>query len=181
MGYGFRFVFPSPTFKLGGIVMLRIMKILLVLSVAMWGLLGAFGNVTQWSETTGAVAIVTSMSTFAGGAARWQATTNPAIIVAGALFITLFKIVAGLFCVAGAWRMWAARADDAANFAKAKAFALVGCAVAIFGLFSGWIVIGEGWFEFWRSDMMREQAGETAFRYGGMIALIALFVGTRDD
>lgn len=161
--------------------MLRIMKILLVLSVAMWGLLGAFGNIAGWTGTTGAVAAVTSMSTFTGGAVRWQATTNPAVIVAGALFITLFKIVAGLYCVAGAWRMWVARSSDAAKFSEAKTFALVGCAVAIFGLFSGWIVIGEGWFEFWRSDMMREQAGETAFRYGGMIALIALFIGIRDD
>lgn len=161
--------------------MLRIMKILLVLGVAMWGLLGAFGNIAHWTGTTGAVAAVTSMSTFAGGAARWQATTNAAVIIAGALFITLSKTFAGLLCVAGAWRMWAARTGDAAAFAKAKTLALAGCAVAIFMLFSGFIVIGEGWFEFWRSDVMREQAGGTAFRYGGMIALIALFIGTRDD
>ena len=160
--------------------MLRIMKIMLVLSVAMWGLLGAFGNVSDWSGTTGAVAAVASMSTFAG-ADQWRATTNPAVITAGALFITLSKTIAGLLCAAGAWRMWAARTSDATAFAKAKTFALAGCAVAVFMLFFGFIVIGEGWFELWRSDAMALSAGQTAFRYAGMIALIALLIGTRDD
>ena len=77
--------------------------------------------------------------------------------------------------------MWAARADNPASFAEAKTLALTGCAVAVLCLFSGWIVIGEGWFVFWRSDTMREAAGGTAFRYGGFIALIALIIGGRDD
>ncbi len=161
--------------------MLRSIKILFVLSVAIWGLLGAFGNIVDWSGTTGAVAAVTSMSTFEGGADNWRATANPAIIIAGALFIMLSKTIAGLLCLAGAWRMWAARKSNADAFAKAKTFALTGCAVAIFMLFSGFIVIAEGWFELWRSDVMREPVLGSAFRYGGMIALIALFVGARDD
>lgn len=157
------------------------MKILLALGVALWGLLGAIGNLAAWSATTGAVAAVTSMSTFAGGAERWQATTNPAVILAGALFILLAKIACGLLCLIGAWRMWAARGEDAAAFARAKTLALSGCAVAIFMLFVGFAVIGEGWFEFWRSDMLRETAGEPAFRYSATIALIAILVGARDD
>ena len=43
--------------------MLRTTKICLVLTVALWGLLGAFHNVTDWSGTTGAVGAVTSMVT----------------------------------------------------------------------------------------------------------------------
>ncbi len=161
--------------------MLRIMKILLVLSVAMWGLLGAFGNISDWSGTTGAVAAATSMSTFDGGSDDWRATTNPVVIIAGAVFIMLLKIITALLCLAGAWRMWTARTSDAAAFATAKTFALTGCAVAIFMLFTGWIVIAETWFELWRSDAMRDVALGAAFRYCGMIGLIALFVGGRDD
>ena len=161
--------------------MLRIIKIFLVLSVAAWGLVGAFGNIIDWSGTTGAVAAVTSMSTFEGGADDWRATTNPAVIIAGALFIMLSKTVAGLLCLAGAWRMLMARSGDAAGFAKAKTYALTGCAVAVFMLFGGFIVIAESWFELWRSDAMREGVLGSAFRYAGMIAVIALFVGMRDD
>jgi len=161
--------------------MLRIAKILLVLSVAMWGLLGGFGNAADWDGTTGAVSAVTSMSTFEGGADSWRATANPTVVVAGALFITLSKVIAGLLCLAGAWQMWAARTSETAAFAGAKILALAGCAVAVFMLFFGFIVIGEGWFELWRSAAMGETVGPTAFRYGGFIALIALFVGVRDE
>lgn len=91
------------------IIVLRIMKILLVLSVAMWGFLGALGNLTGWNGMIGAVAAVTSMSTVVRGAASWQKTNNPTAIIAGALFITLSKALAGLMCAAGAWRMWSAR------------------------------------------------------------------------
>jgi predicted small integral membrane protein len=160
--------------------MLRIIKVALVLSVALWGMLGALGNIADWEGTTGAVAAVTSMATFPGGAASWRATTNPAVILAGAAFIVLFKVVTAVLCLAGAWRMWAHRKSDAETFSRAKSLALTGCAVAVFSLFLGWTVIGEGWFEFWRSSALRP-AADGAFRYGGFIALIALMVGARDS
>jgi predicted small integral membrane protein len=161
--------------------MLRIMKILLVLSVALWGLLGSLGNIEDWTGTTGAVRAVASMSGFPGGAERWQATTNPLVITAAAVFIVLFKLAVAGLSLTGAWRMWGSRKGDRETFGSAKTLALAGCAVAVLGLFGGWIVVGEGWFEFWRSDALREPAGGAAFRYGGFIALIALMVGSRDD
>ena len=164
-----------------GELMLRIVKILLILAVVAWALVGVLGNALDWEGTTNAVAAVTSMSKFAGGADHWNATTNPAIVTAGASFILLFKVVVVAFCSAGAWRMWIARNDDGEAFEVAKMPALAGCGIAVLSLFGGWVVIGEGWFEFWRSDALREAAGGTAFRYGGFISLIALLVGSRDE
>jgi predicted small integral membrane protein len=161
--------------------MLRIIKIVLVISVGAWALVGAFGNVIGWEATIGAVGATTSMATFEGGADDWRATENPALILAGAVFILALKIIAGVLCLAGAWRMVNTRSGDAAAFHKAKALALTGCAVAMFMLFMGWIVIAETWFEAWRSDLLREQALQSAFRYCGMIGVIALFVGMRDE
>ena len=160
--------------------MLRIMKILLILSVAVFGLVGAFGNIDDWAGTKGAVAATTSMATFEGGAS-WRATSNPAVILTGAVLIPLFKTLGGLLCLAGAWRMWSARAADAAAFAKAKTLALAGCMVLVFMLFAGWIVIAETWFELWRSDALRGPALDAAFRYAGFIGLIALIVGAREE
>lgn len=161
--------------------MLQKTKILLVATVALWGLVGALGNLMHWGETMGAVGAVTSMSTFEGGAESWQATTNPAVLWLGALFIMLSKLAAGVLCSIGAWRMWQAQGGDAAGFATAKKFALAGCAVAVIMLFGGFIVIAESWFELWRSDALRGPVLESAFRYGGFIALIAIFVGMTDD
>tara|TARA_R110001606_G_scaffold75667_2_gene175232 strand:- start:51 stop:536 length:486 start_codon:yes stop_codon:yes gene_type:complete len=161
--------------------MLRIVKMLLILSVAAWALIGALGNVIDWGGTTGAVAAATSMSTFDTVPASARATSNPAVILIGALLITAFKIGVGALCLLGAWRMWDARRGDAADFARAKSLALTGCGVAMFMLFAGWIVIAETWFELWRSPVLLDPVLGSAFRYGGFIAVIALFVGAREE
>lgn len=48
-------------------------------------------------------------------------------------------------------------------------------------LFGGFVVIAESWFELWRSEAMRGPVLESAFRYCGLIALIAVFVATNDN
>ena len=161
--------------------MLRMTKILLIACVALWSLLGAFGNVTDWDGTMGAVRAAASMSTFEGGPESWRAMSNPVVIWMGALMIMLSKLAAGILCSIGAVQMCRARGGDAAGFAAAKRPALAGCGVAMILLFGGFIVIGETWFEMWRSDALRDLSLQTAFRYGGMITLIALFVGGLED
>lgn len=162
-------------------MMLRTTKIFLVLSVAMWALLGALGNVVDWQGTNGAVQAATSMSTFDPVPASARATSNPLIILLGALFITLFKLLSGGLCLFGAWQMWLARAADSMRFAQAKNWALTGCGVSLFMLFAGFIVIAETWFELWRSPVMLDPVLGSAFRYCGTIGVIALFVGAREE
>ncbi len=161
--------------------MLRITKIILVALVAVWAFLGAAFNILHWGETVGAVRATATMATFDGGAENWRATSSPVVIWLGAMLIPALKTTAGLCCLIGAGRMWAARKDDAPTFAAAKTLALSGCAIAMILLFGGWIVIAETWFELWRSDALRDVALQSAFRYGAMIMLIALFVGARED
>ncbi len=86
--------------------MIRFVKIGLIITVVLWGFFGALGNVLNWDETRGAVAAVTSMVSFEGGAESWQATSNQVIIWLGALFIMLSKLSAGVLCTVGAVRMW---------------------------------------------------------------------------
>ena len=160
--------------------MLRSIKILLVLTVAAFGFVGALWNLIDWAGTVGAVEFTTGMTGWQGGGAAWQATTNPLIVHAGAIFIPLMKVLFAVLCLIGAWRMWQARAADREAFQRAKTFALAGCGLAVWMLFAGWIVIAETWFELWRSDLMRSAALESAFRYAGFIGLIALFVAMRD-
>ena len=161
--------------------MLRMLKILLVLTVAAWALLGGSMNILHWQETTGSVAAVTTMATFEGGADSWRATSNPVLILLGSLFITLSKLTGGVLCVLGALKMARARSGDAASFAAAKQLALAGCAVIVFMLFGGFVVIAEGWFDLWRSDVMRGPVLDSAFRYAAIIALIAIFVADKND
>lgn len=160
--------------------MLRTTKILLILTVALWGLVGAFHNILEWNETLSSVAFGASMEVI-DGAESWKATSNPALIWLGALFITLSKTVTGIMCTIGARRMWQAKSADQATFTKAKEIALVGCGISVIMLFGGFIVIAESWFEMWRSPELSSSVLQSAFRYAGMITLIALFVGSKDD
>ena len=160
--------------------MIRIVKIGLIVTVVLWGFFGALGNILHWDETRGAVAAVTSMVSFEGGAESWRATSNPAVIWLGALFIMLSKLTAAILCTIGASRMWASRNGSAADFSAAKGVALAGCGIAVIMLFGGFIVIAESWFELWRSESMSAVL-TAAFRYAGMIALIGIFVAMPDD
>ena len=75
--------------------------------------------------------------------------------------------------------MWQNRSDGAA-FKQAKQLALSGCGIAIMMLFLGFVVVAESWFELWRSEVMRGPVLDSAFRYAGMIGLVALLVATED-
>ena len=162
-------------------MLVRDIKILLILSVVLWGIVGAYGNIAKWDETLSAVGAATSMATFEGGADSWKATSSPIVIWLGALFVMLSKVVAAGLCAIGVQKMFAARAGTAEAFAKAKTYALAGCGVAVFMLFTGFIVIAESWFELWRSDVMRGPVLDSAYRYAGMIGLIAIFVSLREE
>ncbi len=161
--------------------MLRIVKMLLILSVAAWAILGALGNVVDWAGTTGAVEAATTMSTFDPAPTSGRSTANPAVILLGSIFIVSLKVVTGVLCSIGVWRMWRARKAETVEFAQSKTYALTGCGVGIFMLFAGWIVIAETWYELWRSPTMLEPVLGSAFRYAGMIGIIALFVGAREE
>lgn len=161
--------------------MLRLTKILLVLAVAAWGFNGALHNILDWGATLGAVGAVTSMVTIEGGADKWQSVSHPILTWLGALFICGSKILTALLCTAGAFSMWQARKATDLAFGESKRAALAGCGVAMFMLFGGFVVVADGFFEVWNSPVMRDPVLGSAFRYGAMITLIALFVGATDD
>ncbi|PHS18140.1 MAG: hypothetical protein COA86_08320 [Kangiella sp.] len=161
--------------------MLPKIKILLIITVALWGFISAYQNLANWNGTIKAVLSTTSMTTFDDGESSFQATSNPIIIWMGAVFILVSKLTTGIMCSIGALRMWRAQAIDIASFESAKQIALAGCAISMFMLYGGFVVVAEGWFELWRSESMRGPVLESAFRYAGMIAFIAIFVASKDE
>ena len=161
--------------------MIRTVKVGLIIVAALWGYVGALGNLLDWNQALGSVAAVTSMSTFDGGSDSWQAMTSPLLSWLGALFIVSGKLATGVLCTVGAKRMWQSRSSISADFVKAKQVALTGCAVGAIMLFGGFLVIGESWFELWRADGLIRFALIDAFRYGGMLILIAIFVSQPEE
>lgn len=161
--------------------MLRALKTLLILAVAGWGFIAALQNLLDWQGTLDAIRAATSMTTFESGAESWQATSNSLLIWLGAVLIVVSKLASGGLCLLGSGQMWRARHAGTSEFQRSKNLALSGCAISILMLFGGFIVLAETWFELWRSDVLRGPVLDSAFRYGGMIALIALFVSSPDE
>lgn len=152
----------------------------MIFTVALWGGVGAIHNLADWQGTLGAIEAATSMVLIPEGADSWQATSNPLLIWAGALFVLLSKLATGILCTVGAVGMWRAKYSDNAEYDTAKNIALCGCSVAIIMLFGGFIVVAESWFELWRAESMLAPVLQSAFRYGGMIGLIALIVASKE-
>lgn len=76
--------------------------------------------------------------------------------------------------------MWRAKESNSGSYHAAKSMTLTGCAIAVIMLFGCFIVVVESWFELWRSETMRGPVLQSAFRYSAVIALIAIFVATKD-
>jgi predicted small integral membrane protein len=154
--------------------MLRISKIVLLLLVGLWGLIGGIGNFTQIGTGFDYVAAVLNPQKVVG-LASWQRSEST---LAWAI-IPLSKLVSAGLILFGSWQMWRARRPGADSFNHAKSLALVGCSIAMAMLFGGFIVAAETYFLLWQTEL-GALALPVAFRYIGCIALIAIFVQQPD-
>jgi predicted small integral membrane protein len=160
--------------------MLRIVKIVLATTVAAFGFIGGIFDLMNWRSTVAEVGMVTSMSSWPGGASSWQATGSTPLNYLGAIWIIAGDLAGAVLCTASVMRMWGVRNATSAQFAAAKKPALAGCGILAIMLFGGFIVLAENWFELWRSDTMRGTVLDTAYRYLGSILLIALFIASKE-
>ena len=159
--------------------MLRISKIVLVVTLALFGTLGVL-NLTSWEQGTGMVEAITSMSGIAEAERPPWATDNRLIVVLGYLFIALGKLAGGACCAVGAVRMWSARRGTGDEFQASKRWALTGVAVFLFLFFGGFMYLAGQFFMGWRTELGTASA-EGAFTLGASVALIGLFVSQHDS
>jgi predicted small integral membrane protein len=159
--------------------MIRYLKIFLVVLVALWGLIGAMGNLAKPEVAYEAVHSVTTMPAFEAGEAPPWATENPVVIWLGVALIVLGKLAALVFCGWGAMAMLRAVRVGPERFQAAKRWAVLGCGLALASLFGGFVVIGEMFYLMFM-DPGSEHAAAAAFRYGGFIALILIFVAQEE-
>lgn len=156
--------------------MVRLVKILLIALIALWGLVGAAANFSHLDTAYEAVRSVTLMPTFPTEAAPPWRTESPVIVWLGVALIVSGKVAAAVFCGLGAAMMFKQRRADGEVFQHAKRFALVGGGLALAMLFGGFTLIGETLYAMFRHPD-HVKAAEGAFRIGGFLALIMIFVG----
>lgn len=161
--------------------MIRTIKILLSLSIALLCLFYALQNVVNLDQAYGAVAYVMSNTdhvaypdsfgpSISGGALVWLAL---GIILVG-------EFGAGLVTLKGTWDLFAARAASSAEFADAKQWTMAGAGIAMLVWFGLFHVMGGALFQQWQTEIGDGSLHGAAW-LAGLIGLIALYIQIIDD
>jgi len=153
---------------------IRYGKILLVLSMAFFGMLGIF-NLLNWEGTATQVAYITSGAGIDPSIRPPWAVESELVVVLGTLFIALGKISGGVCCAFGAWQMWLTRSTSAIEFQRAKRWVLMGCTCFLVLFFGGFIYLANQFFGGWRTELGSASASG-AFSLGASVVLLTLFV-----
>ena len=157
----------------------RYAKIVMVLSLAIFCLLVAFTNLTDYSTNFLFVKHVLSMdTTFPGNALMYRSITSPELWSAAFGLIIASQIVAGVLFLAGAICLWQERHASGLAFNGAKGLTIAGALAAFLIWFFGFMVIGGEWFAMWQSQTWNGQ--DAAFRFYVTALVVLIFVNQAD-
>jgi predicted small integral membrane protein len=154
---------------------LREIKALTVAGLALFPLIVALDNITDYETNFVFVQHVMSMdTTFPGNSLMYRAITSPALHHLAYALIIAFEAATGLALAWGAIALWRVRRASAADFAAAKLWTAIGGLLGFLVWFVGFLVIAGEWFAMWQTAHWNAQ--EAAFRFVVMIVLVVLFV-----
>ena len=158
----------------------RLAKILISLSLALFCLLVAYDNITDPHSNYEFVQHVMSMdTTFPGNALMYRSITDPVLWQLAYALIIAAEGITGILFLAGAIRLIQVRNAPGVVFNEAKTLVIAGATLAFLVWFFGFMVVAGEWFAMWQSQTWNGQ--EAAFRFIGCIGLVLLFLAQKDD
>jgi predicted small integral membrane protein len=153
-------------------MLVRLCKTALVATVALFFLLVAFGNLTDYGSNWAFVRHVLAMDTiFPDSTLTWRAITAEWAQELAYWLIIAWEIAAGLVLAWASLRLFAAR-GSARRFNAARPLALAGLTLGLLLYGLGFIVIGGEWFAMWQSPTWNGQ--DSAARFLILIGLVFL-------
>ena len=159
---------------------MRLSKILLTATIALWLALVAFGNITDYGSNLVFVQHVLAMdSIFPDAGIHYRAIHAPLLQHAAYVLIIATETLAAVLCGAGGWRMWRARRAPAATFRRAGRLAVAGLTVGVLLWLGGFMAVGGEWFGMWMSTQWNGLA--SAFRFVVVLLAALICLGQRDD
>lgn len=158
----------------------RYAKIVMSLALALFCLLVAFDNITDYGTNYLFVQHVMSMdTTFPGNRLMYRSITNPVLWQIGYAMIIAAEGITGLLFLTGAVRLYQARNAPGAAFNQAKAFTIGASLLAFLVWYFGFMVVGGEWFAMWQSQTWNGQ--EPAFRFYMTVLAVLIFVVLPDS
>ena len=153
----------------------RIAKIALVALIGLYALLVGYNNIVDYGSNFEFVRHVLLMdTTFPGNALRGRAIESADLHRSAYALIIAIELICGAACLIGAFRLAAKFAAPAADFDRARGWAVAGLTIGFVLYFFGFMTVGAEWFLMWQSHQWNGQ--QAAFRVIVCIALVLLFV-----
>lgn len=157
----------------------RLVKIIMVASIALFACIVAFDNMTDYGTNFEFVRHVLSMdTTFPGNALMYRSIDNPALWHLGYGMIIAGEGLTGLAFAIAAVELARNLRSNAAQFERSKRFVFVGAGLGFLVWFFGFMVIGGEWFAMWQSTHWNAQ--EAAFRFYLTLLGVLVFVNQED-
>ena len=158
---------------------IRLVKVVMVASVALFALLVAYNNVADYGSNYEFVRHTLSMdTTFPGNALKGRAITSPTLWTLAYWGIIAAEAAVGLVLAFAAVRLAAALRLPSRAFNAAKAYVAVGVGLGFLLWFTGFMVVGGEWFLMWQSRTWNGQ--EAAFRFYMTLLAVGIFVSLND-
>ena len=161
-------------------MMIRYSKLSMVLAIALFASLVAFGNLSDYGTNFAFVRHVFLMDTiFPDSRIAYRAITATPLHHAGYCLIIALETLTALLCWIGGWQLLKARHADAARFHAAKRGAVAGLTLGFLTWQVGFMSIGGGWFGIW---MSQEWNGvPSAFRFLMTILAVLIYLTMKND
>lgn len=154
----------------------RMIKIALVSTVGVFGLLTGSDNIVDYPTNLTVVRHVLSMDMLPRSSPlHGRAITNAALQRAAYDLIIGVELLFGVLCLLGAVQL----AWPGSKSAKTKDIALAGLGLGLILYVFGFLVVGGEWFQMWQAGEWNMQ--QAAFRFAGVIGIILLFVALPDE
>ena len=160
------------------LITLRYIKIVMMLMIGLFGLIGASYNLMQMDSDLELVSQVI-VGAGASGIADWQKIESQWLVTLCWSIIPIAKVLTGLLCLLCVKQMWSARHLDLLAFQRSKAIGMTGCGIMLAMLFGVFILVSETWFQQWQTELGAGILG-AAQRYIISIGVVAFFVNLPD-
>ncbi len=158
---------------------LRLTKVAMAASLALFAFLVAFGNVTDYGSNFAFVRHVLSMdTTFPDNTLRWRAITDPTLWHAAYWLISVGEALTCVGYTVGTAALLRNLRAGGAAFNRAKQAIYVATALGFLVWFLGFMVIGGEWFAMWQSHTWNGQEAE--FRFYAAILGVGIFIALDD-
>lgn len=160
--------------------LIRLSKAAMVLAMAFFATLVAFGNITDYGTNFAFVRHVFLMDTlFPDNQIMYRSITTPWMHHAGYIFIIALESLTALLCWIGGVRLMRAIKAPAETFRAAKGWAVAGLTLGFLTWQVGFMSVGGEWFGMWMSKQWN--GVPDAFRFFITLLVVLIYLTMPND